>query len=112
MVVAVVALAVVATPVVATTVGVGVASTTMAAVGSGSLLAAEVFAAGAIIIDTAQTISDYFEASEHTKRRGSKKKTNDKHTKKRSGSLKDKAKSKPDWEYRGGRRRGPIDLTK
>lgn len=112
LVVAAVAAVVVAAPVVATAVGVGVgiSTTTIAAVGSGSLLAAEALTAGAILVETTQAVIGYVEASEHTKRSGSKKRTNDKHTKKRPGSLKDKAKSKPDWEYRGGRRRGPNDF--
>ena len=59
-------------------------------------------------LDTVTTIT--YEAS-HRKRNGSKKKTNDKHTNKRSGSTKDKAKNKAGWEYRGNKKHGPIDYT-
>ena len=59
-------------------------------------------------LDAVTTIT--YEAS-HRKRNGSKKKTNDKHTNKRSGSTKDKAKNKAGWEYRGNKKHGPIDYT-
>ena len=46
-----------------------------------------------------------------TTKNGSKNRTNDKHTKKRPGSQKDKAKSGKKWQYRGNKRNGPVDMT-
>ena len=42
---------------------------------------------------------------------GSRKKTNDKHTRLRPGSQNNKAKQKSNFKYRGNKRRGPIDTT-
>ena len=50
-------------------------------------------------------------ASPHRKTNGSKTRTNDKHTRVRSGSPKNRAKQKSGWKYRGNKSGGPIDLT-
>ena len=79
-----------------------------AAVGSvfgpvGTLIGA---AAGAVIgtiaiCVTGEVVSDIVQEAEHRKLNGSKKKTNDKHTKPRPGRDSEKKKQSPDWKKRG-----------